>query len=309
MCAATTATRITSCPTTSRPCSCTAKRRASKSSSCAFWPSAPRRTTTTSNWKQRRLNPKHHVQKIVALSELYGVEAVARALEDAFTYQAFSCEYIANLLQQRQHPPQEPGALHLTRQQDLLELELPAPDLSLYDAKHTPDPSHQTMKDDQLLTDLLYLKLSYFREHHQALAKEAVEKNWTPLDFLSRLVEGEALRRKDRATQRRLQAARFPVVKTLEQFNWSWPKKINRPQVQNLFRLSFLKDKANVIFLGGAGLGKTHLATALAYEACLAGHTVSVYDGHRHRQHPGGGTIGPPAQSRTQEIHSAPASS
>jgi DNA replication protein DnaC len=130
------------------------------------------------------------------------------------------------------------------------------------------------MKDDQLVTDLLYLKLSYFQEHHQSLAKEAVEKNWTPLDFLSPLVEGEALRRKDRATQRRLQAAHFPVVKTLEQFNWTWPKKINRPHVQNLFRLSFLKDKANVIFMGGAGLGKTHLATALAYEACLAGHTV-----------------------------------
>ena len=93
--------------------------------------------------EQRRLNPKHHVQKIVALSELYGSEAVARALEDAFTYQAFSCEYIANLLQQRQHPPEEPGALHLTRQQDLLDLELPPPDLSLYDGQNPPDPSPQ----------------------------------------------------------------------------------------------------------------------------------------------------------------------
>ena len=130
------------------------------------------------------------------------------------------------------------------------------------------------MKDDQLLSHLAYLKLSYFREHHQTLAKEAAEKNSTPLDFLSRLAEGEALRRRDRATQRRLQAARFPVVKTLEQFDWTWPKKINRAQVQNLFRLAFLKDKANVIFLGGAGLGKSHLATALAYEACLAGPTV-----------------------------------
>lgn len=130
------------------------------------------------------------------------------------------------------------------------------------------------MKDDLLVTQLLYLKLSFFREYHQSLAKEATEKNWTQLDFLSRLVEGETLRRKDRATQRRLQAARFPILKTLEQFNWTWPKKINRAQVQNLFRLSFLKDKANVIFMGGAGLGKTHLATALAYEGCLAGHTV-----------------------------------
>ena len=91
--------------------------------------------------QQRRLNPKHHVQKIVALSELYGIDAVARAMEDAFTYQAFSCEYIANILQQRQNPPQEPGALHLTRQQDLLELELPAPDLSLYDKNNDQEPN------------------------------------------------------------------------------------------------------------------------------------------------------------------------
>lgn len=127
------------------------------------------------------------------------------------------------------------------------------------------------MKDDQLMTHLLYLKLSFFREYHQSLAKEAVDKNWAQLDFLSRLVEGETLRRKDHATQRRIKAARFPVIKTLEQFNWNWPKKINRPQVQNLFRFSFAKDKANVIFIGGVGLGKTHLATALASEGCLAG--------------------------------------
>jgi hypothetical protein len=89
----------------------------------------------------RRLNAKHHVQKIVALSEIFGVEAVARALADAFTYQAFSCEYIANILQQRQAPPAEPGALHLTRQQDQLEWDLPAPDLSLYDRPEDPNPA------------------------------------------------------------------------------------------------------------------------------------------------------------------------
>jgi DNA replication protein DnaC len=130
------------------------------------------------------------------------------------------------------------------------------------------------MKDDPLTTDLLYLKLSFFREYHQPLAKEAVEKSWSHLDFLNRLVEGESLRRKDHATQRRIKAARFPVIKTLEQFDWSWPKKIDRPHVQNLFRLSFAKEKANVVFIGGVGLGKTHLATALAYEACVAGYTA-----------------------------------
>jgi transposase len=82
---------------------------------------------------QKRLNPRHHVQKIVALSEIYGVEAVARAMDDAFTYQAFSCEYIANLLESRQRLLPEPGALHLTRRQDLLDLEMPEPDLSAYE--------------------------------------------------------------------------------------------------------------------------------------------------------------------------------
>jgi len=71
----------------------------------------------------------------MATVEIYGSQAVARAIEDAFTYQAFSCEYIVNILQHRQNPASEPGALHLTRQQDLLELDLPAPDLSLYDLK------------------------------------------------------------------------------------------------------------------------------------------------------------------------------
>jgi hypothetical protein len=82
---------------------------------------------------QRRMNPRHHIRKIVALSEIYGVEAVARAMADAFTLQAFSSEYITNLLEQRARKPQEPGALHLTRREDLLEITLEEPDITLYD--------------------------------------------------------------------------------------------------------------------------------------------------------------------------------
>ena len=82
---------------------------------------------------ERRLNLRHHVQKIVALAEIYGGAAIARALDDAHALGAYSCEYIANLLEQRQRLAPEPGALHLTRASDLLELELPPPDLSPYD--------------------------------------------------------------------------------------------------------------------------------------------------------------------------------
>jgi transposase len=87
----------------------------------------------------RRLNARHHVTQIVALSEIYGTEAVARALDDALAFDAVSCEYIANLLESRARTLPEPGALHLTRRADLLDLELPEPDLDLYD---TDDDHH-----------------------------------------------------------------------------------------------------------------------------------------------------------------------
>jgi DNA replication protein DnaC len=128
--------------------------------------------------------------------------------------------------------------------------------------------------DDDLLKQLLYLKLPYIRENYETVAQLAARKQWTHIHYLSELINQESELRKDRTIQRRIQTARFPVVKTLDEFNWSWPKKINRAQVQNLFRLKFIEDKSNVVFIGGVGLGKTHLATALGYQACLKGHTV-----------------------------------
>jgi transposase len=89
--------------------------------------------------EQRRLNPPHHVRKIVALSDVHGQEAVARALADAIEYQAFASDYIANLLEQRARFTPEASPLHLTRREDLLDLHLQPPDLSLY-----PDPTDTT---------------------------------------------------------------------------------------------------------------------------------------------------------------------
>jgi len=84
------------------------------------------------------LNPRHHLQKIVALSEIYGPEPVGRALQDALTFEAYGCEYIANILEQRQRPTTPPAALHLTRRQDLLDVELPPTDLTSYERKPQP---------------------------------------------------------------------------------------------------------------------------------------------------------------------------
>jgi len=108
----------------------------------------------------------------------------------------------------------------------------------------------------------------------EALSAKAAKGKWTYMDFLAGLAEGESHQRMDRATRRRIAAARFPVVKTLEAFDWSWPKEINRLQVQDLFRLRFVEERENAIFLGGCGMGKSHLAAALGHEACQKGHRV-----------------------------------
>jgi DNA replication protein DnaC len=127
--------------------------------------------------------------------------------------------------------------------------------------------------DNESLLDrhLKYLKLPFMREQHHPLAKQAAKDGWSHEDYLEKLADGEAALRKDRSIQRRIRMARFPVIKTLDQFNWTWPKKINRLQVQQLFRLQFVKQASNVIFIGGVGVGKTHLASALGYAACLEG--------------------------------------
>jgi transposase len=95
--------------------------------------------------EQRRMNPLHHIRQIVALSEIYGKDAAARAMADALYFKAFSCEYIANLLEQHARKVPEPGALHLTRRKDLLELTAQRPDMSIYDRALVP---HKEVVDE-----------------------------------------------------------------------------------------------------------------------------------------------------------------
>ena len=128
--------------------------------------------------------------------------------------------------------------------------------------------------EDRLRQHLQFLKLTSYLEQYEITAQHAAKEHWSHIQYLAELAETEVNLRRDRSIQRRIKLARFPVLKTLDDFQWDWPKKINRLQVQNLFRLNFLEQKANIIFVGGVGLGKTHLSTALAYQACLKGHSA-----------------------------------
>ena len=127
---------------------------------------------------------------------------------------------------------------------------------------------------DDIAQYLRDLKLSFIAESYVELTQKAAHHKWPHLEYLGHLVEGEARLRQDRATQRRIRLARFPVIKTLDQFRWDWPTQINRELIQHHFTLSFLKEHINLFYLGGVGLGKSHLAVALGYESCLKGHSV-----------------------------------
>ena len=130
------------------------------------------------------------------------------------------------------------------------------------------------MSEAALLAHLQRLQLPYFIQHAAPLAAQAARESWTHGRFLEQLAEGEVARRDEALVARRVKAARLPGIKTLDGFDWSWPKKINRAQVQHLFRLAFLAEHGNVILLGGVGVGKSHLAIALAHAACLQGKTA-----------------------------------
>jgi len=83
--------------------------------------------------EQRRLNARHHVRKILALAEIYPADAMARAISDGLAFQAFSAEYIANILETRARVLPEPGPLQLTRRHDLLDIDIAPPDLNAYE--------------------------------------------------------------------------------------------------------------------------------------------------------------------------------
>jgi DNA replication protein DnaC len=118
------------------------------------------------------------------------------------------------------------------------------------------------------------LKLAFMREHYAEIMSQAVQRQWPPEEIIARLLDGEIQQRTDRALQHRIKNARFPFLKTLDDFDWSWPKKINRAQIQHIFRLDWLPQHGNIFFLGGVGLGKSHLALALGYHACQQGYSV-----------------------------------
>jgi DNA replication protein DnaC len=121
---------------------------------------------------------------------------------------------------------------------------------------------------------LKLLKLPTMHREYKAIAAACAKEGLDHIDFLFRMVERELLEREQRAAQRRIKAAGFPVLKTLDTFDFKAQPSLNRSLVLDLMRGEYLDDKENILFMGSPGTGKTHLATALGHSACAQGKRV-----------------------------------
>jgi DNA replication protein DnaC len=134
------------------------------------------------------------------------------------------------------------------------------------------------MANDLLIrSHLKRLRLPVIAQSYLRLAKEASAHNQTHPDYLLALLEGEVVQREENAQKLRLTRARFPVIKTLDSFDFSAIPALNKAQVLELSRGSFIDRRENVILIGSYGTGKTHLAIALSIAACRQGKRVRFY--------------------------------
>lgn len=118
------------------------------------------------------------------------------------------------------------------------------------------------------------LKLPTFQREYQKLARLCATEGVDHVGYLFRLAERETIERDRRKVERRIKAAKFPVVKSLDSFDFTAIPKLNKMQVLELARCEWIERRENVIALGPSGTGKTHVALGLGLAACQKGLSV-----------------------------------
>ena len=118
------------------------------------------------------------------------------------------------------------------------------------------------------------LKLPAFLREHDKLARQCAAEGVDHVRYLLRLAELELIEREGRMVERRIRAARFPAVKSLDSFDFPAIPSLNKALVLELARGEYVERRENVIALGNSGTGKTHIALGLGLAACQRGMSV-----------------------------------
>lgn len=121
------------------------------------------------------------------------------------------------------------------------------------------------------------LKMPQASKVYEAMAREAADNNLEYEEYLLGVLEQEIHQRENNRIRRGIRQATFPVIKTLENFDFKVIPSLNKPKVLKLMQGNYIQKKENIIFVGGSGVGKTHIAIALGYEACRQGLRVKFY--------------------------------
>jgi DNA replication protein DnaC len=146
------------------------------------------------------------------------------------------------------------------------------------------------MELNQHLTPRLkQLRLSGILDTLEARHRQAIEGQWSYVEFLERLLEDEVERRAQKQLALRLRRSSLNTTKTLEGFDWAFNASINRQQVLHLASCDYIRRKRNALIYGPTGVGKSHVAQALAHEACRLGFDVLFVNTHKMLQHLQGG--------------------
>jgi len=132
-------------------------------------------------------------------------------------------------------------------------------------------------KSDLLESYLHQLRLPTFAKNYLAFAADAAQQNLDYPRYLLALAEQEVTRREQNVLQKRLKTARFPVTKELAEFDFSAIPALNKVQVLDLSRGEYIRQRESIVLIGNPGLGKTHLAIALARMACRQGKRVRFW--------------------------------
>jgi DNA replication protein DnaC len=134
---------------------------------------------------------------------------------------------------------------------------------------------------DELVPVLKKLRLSGVLQTLDLRTKEAVEDDLSHSEFLFRLCTDEVERRDSKQLEMRLRRAAFETTKRLDDFEWSFNPKIPKSKIVDLATCGFVEKQENVLLIGPAGVGKSHIGQALGERACRAGHSVLYVTAHR----------------------------